>query len=228
MGQTIERVARQRNHKIAGIIDLSNTTGLTDFSGGNVDAAIEFTHPEAAFANVKHCLTHQIPIVSGSTGWLQHLNQAKTICLENNGAFFYASNYSVGVNLFFHFNEYLAAKMSAYPHFQVSLKEIHHTQKVDEPSGTAITTAEGILAHHPNKQGWLLAPEKAEDHITITSERIGDVVGTHIVRYESEYDTIELSHAAHNRVAFAEGAVLAAEWLQHKKGVFGMKDMLNL
>lgn len=228
MGQTIEKIALERGHQIAGIIDLNSSLDLPAYSGDNVDAAIEFTHPESAFTNVKYCLMNQIPIVSGSTGWLQNFSEAKLICQENNGAFFYASNYSVGVNLFFHFNEYLAAKMKDYPHFEVSVKEIHHTQKVDKPSGTAITAVEGILAHNPIKQGWMLAPAEASDQVSITSERIGDVVGTHVVRYESEYDTLELSHAAHNRVAFAEGAVLAAEWLQNKKGVFGMKDMLNL
>jgi 4-hydroxy-tetrahydrodipicolinate reductase len=227
MGQTIEQTARQRGHQIAGIIDLHTTATLATHSGATVDAAIEFTHPEAAFDNVTYCLRHQIPVVSGSTGWLSQLEAAKVVCRENNGAFFYASNYSVGVNLFFHFNEYLAAKMQAYPQFKVSVREVHHTQKADQPSGTAITAAEGILASYPAKSGWALAPAAA-DALPITSERIGNVVGTHAVRYESTDDTIELLHDAHSRAGFAEGAVMAAEWLQSRQGVFGMKDMLNL
>lgn len=228
MGRTIEQIATARGHQIAGIIDVTNTNTLSSYSAATVDAAIEFTHPESALQNVTFCLKNNIPVVCGSTGWLEHFAEAKTICETYNGAFFYASNYSVGVNLFFHFNEYLASKMQAYPNFQVSVKEIHHTQKVDKPSGTAITVVEGIQANRPSKKGWLLFPEQAEDKISISSERIGNVVGTHVVRYESENDTIELLHDAHSRTGFAEGAVMAAEWLQNKKGVFGMKDMLNL
>ena len=228
MGQTIEKIAQQRGHQIAGIIDVQNREKLSSFSGDAVDAAIEFTHPESAFENVKHCLTHNIPIVSGSTGWLNQMEDAKQICKQQNGAFFYASNYSVGVNLFFHFNEYLASKMQEYPHFQVSVKEVHHTQKVDKPSGTAITTVDGITANYSGKNGWILSPEMGNDKIPIISERIGNVIGTHVLRYESENDTIELMHDAHSRTGFAEGAVMAAEWLYKRKGVFGMKDMLNL
>ncbi|QMU27989.1 4-hydroxy-tetrahydrodipicolinate reductase [Adhaeribacter radiodurans] len=228
MGHTIEHIATQRGHEIVGIIDVTNTHTLNQYNGTNVDAAIEFTHPESAFKNVYYCLNNKIPVVCGSTGWLEHLGEAKAICETKNGAFFYASNYSIGVNLFFHFNEYLASKMQAYPDFKVSVKEVHHTQKVDKPSGTAITTVDGILTQYRDKQGWILAPEEATNKITISSERIGNVVGTHVVRYQSENDTIELMHDAHSRTGFAEGAVMAAEWLQNKKGVFGMKDMLNL
>ncbi|PSR53324.1 4-hydroxy-tetrahydrodipicolinate reductase [Adhaeribacter arboris] len=228
MGRTIEQIAKQRNHEIVGTIDVTNTNTLSQYNNSNVDAAIEFTHPESAFENVKYCLNNRIPVVCGSTGWLDHFNKAKVLCESRNGAFFYASNYSVGVNLFFHFNEYLASKMQAYPNFKISVKEVHHTQKVDKPSGTAITTVDGILSHYSDKKGWVLAPEQADNKIAITSERIGNVVGTHMVRYESENDTIELLHDAHSRTGFAEGAVMAAEWLQNKKGVFGMKDMLNL
>ncbi|RDC63478.1 4-hydroxy-tetrahydrodipicolinate reductase [Adhaeribacter pallidiroseus] len=228
MGRTLEQLATQRGHEIVGTIDVTNHHLLSTFTGANVDAAIEFTHPESAFNNVSYCLRNNIPVVCGSTGWLDRFAEATAICEANQGAFFYASNYSVGVNLFFHFNEYVARKMQDYPHFQVSVKEIHHTQKVDKPSGTAITVVDGIQANYPGKQGWLLAPDQATDKISITSDRIGNVVGTHIVRYESENDTIELMHDAHSRTGFAEGAVMAAEWLQNKKGVFGMKDMLNL
>lgn len=228
MGRTIEQIATQRGHEIAGTIDVSNYSSLSSYTGANVDAAIEFTHPESAFNNISYCLKNNIPVVSGSTGWLDRFPEAASICKKYQGAFFYASNYSVGVNLFFHFNEYVASKMQAYQHFQVSVKEIHHTQKADKPSGTAITVVDGIQANYPGKLGWSLAPEQSPEKVSITSERTGNVVGTHLVRYESENDTIELIHDAHSRTGFAEGAVMAAEWLQNKKGVFGMKDMLNL
>jgi 4-hydroxy-tetrahydrodipicolinate reductase len=231
MGKTIEQILRQRGHQVAGIIDKDNLGDLHQFSGQNADVAIEFTHPESAFENISYCLKHGIPIVSGSTGWLNQLPEVDRICRESQGAFFYASNYSVGVNLFFHLNEYLASLLKQYPAYKVSLKEIHHTQKVDKPSGTAITLAEGILPHYPQQQGWALAgeeQEKSETHLPISSDRIENVVGTHIIRYDSDVDTIEIGHIAHSRTGFAEGAVMAAEWLSGKKGMFGMKDMLNL
>ena len=229
MGKTIENIALEKGHQIAGIIDLDNRETLSAYSGANTDVAIEFTHPESAPANIRYCLEHDIPVVCGSTGWLEKLPEIKALCQEKDGAFFYASNYSVGVNLFFHFNEYIASRMQAYSHFQVEVKEVHHTQKADKPSGTAITTAEGILAHYTGKQQWVSdAAHPASQELNIISERLGDVVGLHTVRYTSEHDTIELSHNAHSRIGFAEGAVLAAEWLPGKKGVYGMKDLLNL
>ena len=229
MGKTIENIALEKGHQIAGIIDLDNRETLSAYSGANTDVAIEFTHPESAPANIRYCLEHDIPVVCGSTGWLEKLPEIKALCQEKEGAFFYASNYSVGVNLFFHFNEYIASRMQAYSHFQVEVKEVHHTQKADKPSGTAITTAEGILAHYTGKQQWVSdAAHPASQELNIISERLGDVVGLHTVRYTSEHDTIELSHNAHSRIGFAEGAVLAAEWLPGKKGVYGMKDLLNL
>ena len=229
MGKTIENIALQKGHQIAGIIDLNNRESLSAYSGANTDVAIEFTHPESAPANIRYCLENDFPVVCVSTGWLEQLPEIKALCQEKNGAFFYASNYSVGVNLFFHFNEYIASRMQAYGHFQVEVKEVHHTQKADKPSGTAITTAEGILAHYTGKQQWVSdAAHPASQELNIISERLGDVVGLHTVRYTSEHDTIELSHNAHSRIGFAEGAVLAAEWLPGKKGVYGMKDLLNL
>ena len=229
MGKTIENIALEKGHQIAGIIDLDNRETLSAYSGANTDVAIEFTHPESAPANIRYCLENDIPVVCGSTGWLEKLPEIKALCQEKDGAFFYASNYSVGVNLFFHFNEYIASRMQAYSHFQVEVKEVHHTQKADKPSGTAITAAEGILAHYTDKQQWVSdAEHPASQELNILSERLGDVVGLHTVRYTSEHDTIELSHNAHSRIGFAEGAVLAAEWLPGKKGVYGMKDLLNL
>lgn len=227
MGKTIEQMALAKGHTIAGTIDHTNTEDLQNYSAANVDAAIEFTHPEAAYSNISYCLTNGIPIVSGSTGWLDRFEDARQLCAENKGAFFYASNFSVGVNLFFHFNEYIAAKMQAYKEYSVGIREIHHLQKVDKPSGTGITAAEGILANYSHLSGWV-ADEEVEGKLNIVSEREPDVVGTHIVTYSSEVDQIELGHIAHSRAGFAEGAVMAAEWLQNKQGVYGMKDMLNL
>ena len=229
MGKTIQSIALQKGHVIAGIIDLNNYDSLSTYSVENTDVAIEFTHPESAPENIRICLENNIPVVCGSTGWLGKLPEIKELCLRKEGAFFYASNYSVGVNLFFHFNEYIAGRMQAYKNFNVEVKEVHHTQKADKPSGTAITTAEGIMNNYSFKKRWVsdaAAPESPD--LNIISERTGDVVGLHTVRYTSEYDTIELMHDAHNRLGFAEGAVMAAEWLQNKKGIFGMKDLLNL
>ncbi|GEO06893.1 4-hydroxy-tetrahydrodipicolinate reductase [Adhaeribacter aerolatus] len=229
MGKTIEQIALQKGHELAGIIDIQNRDSLKEYNHTNTDVAIEFTHPESAPENIKYCLQHGIPVVSGSTGWMQHFEEIKDLCRQNNGSFFYASNYSVGVNLFFHFNEYIATKMQAYEGFHVEIKEVHHTQKVDKPSGTAITTAEGLLNNYPAKNKWVSdAAAPGPQELNIISERYADVVGLHTVKYTSEHDTIELTHNAHSRIGFAEGAVMAAEWLPGKKGIYGMKDLLNL
>ncbi|MFD2247774.1 4-hydroxy-tetrahydrodipicolinate reductase [Pontibacter ruber] len=228
MGKTIEQMALSKGHQIAGTIDHTNAGTLANYTPENTDVAIEFTHPEAALGNISYCLKSGIPVVSGSTGWLDKFDEAKQLCEQNKGAFFYASNFSVGVNLFFHFNEYIAGKMQAYKEYHVSIREMHHLQKVDKPSGTGITTAEGILAHYPNLHGWVGDDDTQKDKLNIISEREPDVVGTHIVTYSSEVDKIELGHIAHSRAGFAEGAVMAAEWLKGRQGVYGMKDMLNL
>lgn len=227
MGKTIEQMALSKGYQIAGTIDHTNAETLSNYTPDNTDVAIEFTHPEAAFGNISYCLTNGIPVVSGSTGWLDKYKEATALCQDNNGAFFYASNFSVGVNLFFHFNEYIASKMQEYREYSVSIREVHHLQKVDKPSGTGITTAEGILSSYANLEGWV-ADEEVENKLNIISEREPDVVGTHIVTYSSDVDKIELGHIAHSRAGFAEGALMAAEWLKDRKGVYGMKDMLNL
>ena len=228
MGRTIEQTALAKGHEIIGKVDHDNAHELKNFTGANTDVAIEFTHPESAFGNVSYCLVHGIPVVSGSTGWLDRLEEAVALCLKQKGAFFYASNYSVGVNLFFHFNEYIASKMKDYPAYSVSVREVHHLQKVDKPSGTGITAAEGILASYPNLKGWVSDNPEEKSKLNIISEREPDVVGTHVVTYNSEIDQIELGHVAHSRAGFAEGAVMAAEWLIGRQGIYGMKDMLNL
>lgn len=228
MGKTIEQIALSKGHEIIGKIDHTNADTLSSFTGANTDVAIEFTHPEAAFSNIAYCLKNNIPVVSGSTGWLDKYEEAVSLCTENKGAFFYASNYSVGVNLFFHFNEYIASKMKEYKAYDVSIREVHHLQKVDKPSGTGITAAEGVLASYKNLEGWVADNPEEKTKLNIISEREPDVVGTHIVTYSSDVDQIELGHIAHSRTGFAEGAVMAATWLQGREGVYGMKDMLNL
>ena len=229
MGQTIAGLATSRGHEIAGIVD-NQTAGprIADFTPDQVDVAIEFTHPEAAYANVAACLRQGLPVVCGSTGWLHHFEEASQLTAETNGALFYASNYSVGVNLFFHFNEYIATKMNQFGGYDVAVREIHHTQKIDQPSGTALTTAEGILRHFPAKTTWRNAPAETPAELAIISERTGNAVGTHIVTYTSDVDTLELKHEAHSREGFALGALLAAEWLPGRRGVFGMKELLDL
>ena len=229
MGQTIAALATQRGHEIAGIVD-QRTTQLTiaDFTPATVDVAIEFTHPDSALTNVTACLRQGLPVVCGSTGWLHHFEEARALTHELKGSLFYASNYSVGVNLFFHFNEYMAAKMHQFGGYDVAVREIHHTQKIDQPSGTALTTAEGIMHHFPSKTTWRNAPAEFPTELAVLSERTGEVVGTHIVTYTSGVDALELKHEAHSREGFAVGALLAAEWLPGRTGVFGMKELLDL
>jgi 4-hydroxy-tetrahydrodipicolinate reductase len=229
MGQTIAAQAKQRGHEIAGIVDLhASQHTIADFTPATVDVAIEFTHPDSAFANVTACLRQGLPVVCGSTGWLHHFDEATALTRQLNGSLFYASNYSVGVNLFFHFNEYIATKMNQFGGYDVAVREIHHTQKIDQPSGTALTTAEGIMRHFGTKKSWRNAPAESPTELAIISERTGDAVGTHIVSYTSAVDTLELKHEAHSREGFALGALLAAEWLPGRQGVFGMKELLGL
>lgn len=229
MGQAIAAQATARGHQIVGIVDPAHPgTRITDFTAATVDAAIEFTHPDAAFANVQACLRQGIPVVCGSTGWLHHFPEAQALSAETGTPLFYASNYSVGVNLFFHFNEYIATKMHQFGGYDVTVREIHHTQKVDQPSGTALTAAEGILRHFPAKTTWHNEATDAPGELAVLSERTGAVVGTHIITYHSAADDIELKHEAHTRDGFVQGALLAAEWLPGHQGVFGMKDLLGL
>ncbi len=222
MGKMIEQKAIERGHGIIAKIDVG--TQEIDFS--QMDVAIDFSMPNAAFNNISACLQNGVPVISGTTGWLDKYPEAVAVCEKTNGAFIYASNFSLGVNLFFGLNTYLARMMATFDQYRVSLEEIHHTQKLDAPSGTAITLAEGIIAN-TNYTDWKL--ERAATHeITINAKRIGQVPGTHSVTYDSVIDTIEIKHTAHNREGFALGAVFAAEWIQGKKGVFTMKDVLNV
>ncbi|MCE2611655.1 4-hydroxy-tetrahydrodipicolinate reductase [Flavobacteriaceae bacterium D16] len=223
MGKMIEGIALNRGHEISARIDLGKAE---DIDYNKIDLAIDFSVPEAAVANIETALENGIPVVSGTTGWLDHYDHIVQRCDELGGAFLYASNFSLGVNIFFALNEYLAQKMSALKQYGVSIEEIHHTQKQDAPSGTAITLAEGVLANTEYKN-WRLG-EAEDGEIPIVSKRIGNYAGTHTVDYDSSIDQIRIQHTAHSRKGFAEGAVIAAEWLLGKKGVFSMQDVLNL
>lgn len=227
MGKIIETLAVQRGHEVTLKITSQNTNELNADTLKNVDVIIEFTNPDAAHQNVITCLEAGVPTVCGSTGWNDMLEDAYIKAKNNNTSFIWASNFSIGVNLYWKMTEHLAKIMSAYPEYDVMVKEIHHTQKKDAPSGTAITTAEKILTHHPYKNVWKL-DEKSTDILTIKAERIDEVPGTHIINYSSTIDDISLTHTAHNRNGFALGAVIAAEYIVDKKGVFTMNDVLGL
>lgn len=224
MGKTIEKIALNRGHEITARIDIDNQDDLDDAEG---DMVIEFSHPDAAFNNITRCLLRKLPIISGTTGWLERRSEVLGLCKQVNGTFFYASNYSLGVNLFFKMNEYLARMMNGFPEYEISMDEIHHSEKKDAPSGTAISLAEGILKNVTRKKSWVSKkPTKAEE-LYIGSFRIDQVPGTHIVKYESAIDDIEIKHTAHSREGFALGAVLVAEWALNKKGVLSMDDFLK-
>ncbi|KKN99855.1 hypothetical protein LCGC14_0132760 [marine sediment metagenome] len=222
MGQMIEQIAINRGHEIVAKID-ENTQNI-DFN--SMDVAIDFSMPEAAFGNITKCLNNNVPVISGTTGWLDKYEDAITLCNDKKGAFIYASNFSLGVNIFFELNNYLAKMMQNLPEYKVSLEEIHHTQKLDAPSGTAITLAEGVIANS-NYSEWKL-DNSSDTSLPITSKRIGKVPGTHSVAYDSVVDSISIKHTANNREGFALGAVTAAEWIIGKSGVFTMRDVLNL
>ena len=222
MGRMIEKIALDRGHTIVAKIDVDSPAA--DYS--EMDVAIDFSSPAAAFENIKGCLENGVPVVSGTTGWLDSYDKAAAICKKHGGAFIYASNFSLGVNIFFELNSFLARMMHPQEQYKPVIEEIHHLQKLDAPSGTAITLAEGIVANSAY-DGWSLNGA-GEDEIPIISKREGEVAGTHTVSYRSGIDSIEIRHTAHGRQGFALGAVIAAEWLRGKKGVFGMKDVLNL
>lgn len=231
MGKTIERLATQREHKIVAKVDLDQREeALSSLDSRIIDVAIEFTQPDAAPANIRYCLRHGIPVVSGTTGWLKEKSAIEDYCIEQNGTFFYASNFSIGVNIFFRVNEFLAGIMNNYPDYQPEIEEIHHTQKKDAPSGTAITLAEGILKHLSTKNDWLLKGRQSYNpgqEITIEALRESNVPGTHTVTYRSDIDDLQIRHQAHGREGFALGAVLVAEWIKNKKGILGMNDFIK-
>lgn len=223
MGKTIEQIAIKRGHNIVLKVDKDDN----DYDITKADVAIDFSIPNVAFNNISNCINNNVPVISGTTGWLDKYDDAVTLCKEKKGAFIYASNYSLGVNIFFELNKTLAKMMSALKQYNVSMEEIHHTQKLDAPSGTAISLANGVIEQHEGYDNWKL-DENGESTIPITAKRIEDVPGTHTVAYESEVDTINIEHIAHTRQGFALGAVVAAEWITGKTGVFTMNDVLNI
>lgn len=224
MGKTIEKVALDRGHRISARIDIDNADEFANAAG---DVAIEFSHPTAAFGNVKNCIERRLPVVCGTTGWLERKAEIETLCKKNNSTFFYASNYSLGVNIFFKVNEYIARMMDNLSEYEIAMDEIHHAEKKDAPSGTAITLAEGIINHVKRKKKWVNQKTGKAEDLFIESFRIDQVPGTHIVKYESEIDDIEIKHIAHSREGFAKGAVMVAEWLKDKKGIYTMEDFLK-
>jgi len=228
MGRAIEAVALERGHEIALKIDLDNLDELNTAHLSRAEVAIEFTGPHSAFSNVMACLEAGVPVVCGSTGWLEKFEEAKNYCLAHGGALLYASNFSVGVNIFFEVNKRLAALMEPHPEYDVAVTEIHHTQKKDAPSGTAISLAEQILDNIHRKKRWVNHTSDDPGELEIISDRIDPAPGTHKVLYSSPIDDLEIIHTAHNRTGFATGAVLAAEFVRNKKGIFGMKDVLGL
>lgn len=228
MGKTIEKLAEAAGHKVVLIVDEQNKNDLYNGNLAKADVAIEFTRPEAAFDNITACFKAGVPVISGTTGWLDKFEKAKQICKENEGGFLYASNFSIGVNIFFALNKYLAKMMDQYSQYDISMEEIHHTQKLDAPSGTAITLAEGIIENIGRKENWQSEGADNDPIIPIFSKRIDKTPGTHTINYTSTVDAIEIKHTAHSREGFAKGALSAAEWIVGKKGIFGMNDLLGI
>ncbi len=228
MGKAIESVATERAHEIILKIDKENRNEITHDDLKNVDVAIEFTTPETAVENCMFCMEAGVPVVCGSTGWLEQWENLTKYCNEKNSAFLYASNFSVGVNIFFALNQHLAKLMSAHTEYHVRLEEIHHTEKKDAPSGTAITLANQIIDERKEITKWISGDSNDQSALSVISHRIDPAPGTHTVLYDSDIDRIEITHTAHSRKGFALGAVLAAEFLQGKKGIFSMKDVLQI
>ena len=229
MGKTIERLARERGHEIVLIVDENNRTRCTDEKLKQADVAIEFTMPAVAVENYNWCFRNRVPVVSGTTGWLEKWDEVVTACERSGGTFFYASNYSIGVNIFFHLNRWLTQTMARFSNYKVSLEETHHIHKLDAPSGTAITLAEGILKEHPEYTSWKLDEGQVKvGELPIKAKREGEVPGIHSVTYQSGVDEIQICHSAYSRDGFAQGAVMAAEFLVGKQGVFGMEDLIKI
>lgn len=229
MGKAIEEVALERGHQVS--LKIISKDNLSDMDWKGIDAAIEFTKPESAVANIKFCLENKIPIAVGTTGWYDHYSELKDLCAKEKGTLLAATNFSLGVNLFFALNEYLAKLMNKHHDYQASMVEIHHTEKLDAPSGTGITLAEGLIANHDVYNSWenvKKGQNSSQNALVLESLREPNVPGTHSIQYENEIDSIQITHTAHNRKGFALGSVLAAEWIKDKNGVFTMRDVLDL
>ena len=230
MGREIETILVDRGHKVTLIIDMDNASDLNsvNLKEKNVDVAIEFSTPNAAYSNVVKCIEGGVPVVCGTTAWLDKLESVESLCIERKGAFFYASNYSIGVNLMFKLNENLAKLMNNFPQYDVTVEEVHHTQKKDAPSGTAITIAEGIVDNLERKEKWVAQTTTTHSELEVVAVRRSIVPGIHTVTYECDADAITITHNARSRKGFAFGAVLAAEFIKGKSGSFSMNDLLNL
>jgi 4-hydroxy-tetrahydrodipicolinate reductase len=228
MGKTIEKIALERNHTIVLKIDIENAADLTPQNLKKADVAIDFSIPDSAYSNILKCFEAMVPVVCGTTGWLDKMDEVLSIAKSGNNGFFYASNYSVGVNIFFKLNQYLAKMMSKFENYQVSMEEVHHIHKLDAPSGTAITLAEGIIDNIENKKDWKLDMPSETSSIGIKAIRKDEVPGIHRIKYDSEVDFIHIEHSAKSRQGFALGAVLAAEYMPGKTGYHTMEDLLNL
>ena len=228
MGQAIEAIAMQRGHEVVLKVSIENQEDNTIDNIRKADVAIEFTGPESAFDNIIRCIDAGVPVVSGSTGWLNSYDEAVEYCVRHSGSLLYASNFSVGVNIFFALNKKLASLMTSHPEYDVQMTEVHHTQKKDAPSGTAITLAEQILDENSRKSKWVNHNSDQANELVILSERVDPAPGTHIITYTSAIDDIEIKHTAHSRQGFATGAVLAAEFLYTRKGVYSMSDVLGI
>ncbi|MDR0371810.1 MAG: 4-hydroxy-tetrahydrodipicolinate reductase [Prevotellaceae bacterium] len=227
MGKTIGRIAKERGHTIVSVIDVDNLADFDSPAFGSADVVIEFTHPQAAPNNYRRAFEAGIPVVSGTTGWTEQLPELKKEIIEKGYTFFWSSNFSLGVNIFMKLNNCLAEIMNRFPDYDVKMTEVHHVQKSDAPSGTAITLADDIIGRIDRKTAWTNAASDAVDELQIVSVREGQVPGMHTVRYESGADVITITHEAKSREGFARGAVLAAEFIQGKKGLWGMNDLLK-
>jgi len=227
MGKTIERLSLEKAHHIIGKIDLHNQSSLKEYLP-KADVAIEFSTPETAYSNIMTCIESQVPVISGTTGWLDRFEEVVSATKKNNASFFYSSNYSIGVNIFFELNKHLAKIMNHFNEYDVLTEEIHHIEKKDSPSGTAITIAEGIIENMDRKSSWEENQISSKSELSIYSKRIGKTFGIHEVQYHNEIDSVRISHEAFGREGFASGAIRAAEWIIGKKGVFNMDDMLGL
>ncbi len=227
MGHEIEAIAIKRGHIIKLIIDQDNTDDLNKLNLKGIDVAIEFSYPDSAYGNIIKCLENTVPVVSGTTGWLEKYENAVDICKKYNSAFLHSTNFSIGVNLLFRLNKELARQMDKYRDYNVSVEEIHHTKKLDAPSGTAITLADGIISNHSEYNGWCSGSEKSENKIPISSVREGSVPGTHTITWDSDIDILSLKHEAKNRKGLALGAVVAAEFIHKRRGIFTMDDVMG-
>ena len=227
MGKSIEKMATERCHHISSIVDLDSQEKLSEIAPNNTDVVIEFSNPSSAFDNIGACLRQKVPVISGTTGWLDQLPDIEALCVAHQGTFLTASNFSLGVNIFFKLNEWLSQVIGQFPDYKIDIEETHHLQKLDKPSGTAITLAKDIIRTHPHYRRWAIDASKEND-VKIASLRQAEVAGKHVINYHSSIDTIAITHEAHSREGFALGAVLVAEWIQDKKGIFTMNDFIKI